>query len=285
MMPGGVRRVGRAARVRIAAARSIVLGMCLLLAATWLTACADPGGSQAQQAAVAALQQTASTQSDHRRLFYIGLALYSESWSENDVVELAGELRQTADYTVVPLIASNLVASPSRTFPVADDAAIAALVGSAAEQAGQDDIVFVHISTHGARGVLARKIGNGAPTPLTASELARQLAPLAGRRMVIFISACYSGSLINDLRAPSRIIVTATRADRSSFGCVAGRRHTYFGEAELRGFAERDRSLRQIVAAIRDDVARMERADRHTPSEPQVSVGEDMTVLYDAPVF
>ena len=120
---------------------------------------------------------------------------------------------------------------------------------------------------------------------MSSRELSRALAPLVGHRTVIVVSACYSGSLIRDLRAPDRIIITAARADRSSFGCGAASRHTFFGEAELRAFAQQDRSLHQVFADIRRDVARMERREGYTPSEPQVSVGQDMTDLYDAPLF
>jgi hypothetical protein len=111
------------------------------------------------------------------------------------------------------------------------------------------------------------------------------LAPLAGHRTVIVISACYSGSLIGSLRSPDRIIATAARADRSSFGCAAGNRHTDFGDAELHGFGDRGRSLRQVFTAIRNDVARMEEADQLRPSDPQVWVGGNVIDLYDAPVF
>jgi hypothetical protein len=120
---------------------------------------------------------------------------------------------------------------------------------------------------------------------MSSRRLARLLQPLAGHRTVIVVSACYSGSLIGDLRAPERIIITAARADRSSFGCAPGSRHTLFGEAEVRAFGQRDRSLRQVFAAIRDDVARMESEERYQPSEPQVWVGARATDLYDAPVF
>ncbi len=257
----------------------------LLLAVAWLGGCAQSGPSP-QQPSLLAAQQTVSTETGERkRLFYIGLALYAETWSENDVVELADELRQTSDFEVVPLIASNFSATPKRKYPIADDKAIAKLVNTATEAAKPGDVVFVHISTHGARGVLARQVGDKEPTAITARALAHQLAPLAGHPTVLVISACYSGSLIADLRAPDRIIVTAARADRSSFGCAACNRHTDFGDAELHGFAERGRSLRQVFAAIRDDVARMEQKDRLKPSEPQVWVGADVTDLYDAPAF
>jgi len=226
----------------------------------------------------------ADTATAHHRLFYIGLALYPESWSENDVVALSDELQRTSDFQTVPLIASNLITA-RRIYPVADNATIASIVRSVAERAASDDLVVVHISTHGAPGLLASRIGNHPTTAVTGQALASRLAPLAGHNTVVILSACYSGSLIDALRAPDRIIMTAARADRSSFGCAAGNRHTFFGDAELDGFAQPHRSLRQVFAAIRDDVARMERADDYTPSEPQVFVGADVRGLYEAPVF
>ena len=232
----------------------------------------------------ASAQQVATPGEGARHLYYIGLGLYSEQWSENDVVDLAARLQSGSRYHVMPTVASNS-APARRRYPVADDATIAALVGAAARQAGANDLVFVSISTHGAPKVLARKVGNAAPTELSSRELARKLAPLAGRPTIIAVSACYSGSLIDDLQAPERIIITAARADRSSFGCSPGSRHTLFGDAELQAFAQPDRSLRQIFAAIREDVARMEAQQRYRPSEPQIWVGSAATGLYDAPVF
>jgi hypothetical protein len=219
-----------------------------------------------------------------KRLFYIGLALYSEAWSQNDVVELAGELDGMTSYRLVPLIASN-VAAKRRDYPIADDAAIGSMVRQAANQARPDDLVFVNISTHGGPKVLASKIGNHAVTDLSSARIARMFAPLAGRPTIMIISACYSGSLIGDLRARGRIIITAARADRSSFGCAPGNRHTLFGQAELRAFGQKNRSLHQVYMAIIADVSRMEHKSHETPSEPRVSVGADMTGLYDAPLF
>ena len=251
----------------------------LALASALLARCAEP-----QTTLSAQQQQVAHAPANGRRLFYIGLGLYSEPWSENDVVELAGRLQSTSQYRVVPMFASNVTSAGNR-YPIANDATIAAMVATAAAQAGPDDIVFVDISSHGGRQVLARKVGNNAPTALSSHELARKLEPLAGHRTVIVVSACYSGSLIGDLRAPERIIITAARADRSSFGCASGNRHTFFGEAELHAFGQQDRSLHQAFTDLRDEVARMEAKQRYQPSEPQVWVGADVADLYNAPGF
>lgn len=235
-------------------------------------------------AVLAVAPSLALAQDSGPRLFYIGLALYSEQWSENDVVELGDKLREDSRYQVVPMVASNLHSQGGR-FPVADDPTILSFVRTAAERAAPQDLIFVHISTHGAPYELARRIGEGDTTTLNSRALARMLAPLAGRPTIIVISACYSGSMIRDLREPRRIILTAARADRSSFGCGAGNRHTLFGEAELDAFSEPDRSLRQVFTIIRRDVAAMEHRQHFTPSEPQISVGADVARLYDEPVF
>ncbi|HKM69067.1 MAG TPA: C13 family peptidase [Stellaceae bacterium] len=195
-----------------------------------------------------------------KRLFYIGLALFSEKWSENDIVDLAMELRRSSDYDLVPLMASNVVASLPETYPIADDAAIEALVDAAAEHAKDGDLVFVYISTHGRRGALSRKIDAFSEQQLPADALSQLLQPLAGRRTVIFLSACFSGSLLSELKSDDRIIVTAARADRASFGCRPTAQHTYFGEAVLRSFGHRERSLQRIIADVSAEVAGLERA-------------------------
>ena len=226
----------------------------------------------------------ADAQAPKRRLFYIGLALYSETWSQNDVVALADALQRSSEFSVVPMIASNF--TPARQYPIADDARIAALVRAAATRAAPDDLMVVHISTHGAPGLLASRIGHQQTTAITARSLAQRLAPLSGHETVVIVSACYSGSLIGALRAPDRIVIAAARADRSSFGCAADAQHTFFGSAELKAFAAPHRSLREVFNAMRLDVARMEQEQDYTPpSEPQVWVGSAVRSLYDAPVF
>jgi len=218
------------------------------------------------------------------RLFYIGLALYPEPWSQNDVTELADRLHAVGTFDVVPLIASNLATRPRR-YPIASDTTIANFVSRVAEDAHDDDVVMVAISTHGSPRVLARALAGQEPTGLSSRGLARRLAPLAPYRTVIVIAACYSGSLIQDLKTPRRIIFTAARVDRASFGCNAESRHSYFGAAAASAFAQPGRSLRDVVAAIRGDVAQREGERQYTPSEPQAWIGDEVATLYDAPLF
>ena len=62
-------------------------------------------------------------------------------------------------------------------------------------------------------------------------ELARLLEPLAERNLVIVISACYSGGFIDALKDERTLVMTAARADRTSFGCSDDSDFTYFGRA------------------------------------------------------
>jgi hypothetical protein len=255
----------------------------LLFILSWFGGCAGP--SEAEQSALLATQQSAADRPTQRRqLFYIGLALFPQQWSENDVADFGSLLSQNQSFHVVQLIASNTASEPRR-YPVADDKAIAALVRTAVEHARSDDIVFVHISTHGNRGSITRQLDGITPKIMTAAQLATYLSPLNERTSIIIVSACYSGSLIPSLQAPRRIIITASRADRSSFGCGPSSRHTYFGEAELRAFAGSGQSLQQIVDDLRETVANKERLTHHTASEPQVWVGGDAADLYAAKLF
>jgi hypothetical protein len=241
----------------------------------------------AEQPAVPAAQTAAAASPAARlRLFYIGLALYPEQWSRNDVVDLADTLRSNSALELVPLIASNYSDGGPRAYPIADDATIAGLIRTAAERAGPDDVVFVHISTHGGPGVLARQLDDGREDMIGEFRLWQLLAPLGRHRTIIALSACYSGSLIGSLKSPNRVIITAARADRSSFGCAPASRHTFFGDAELRGFGTRGRSLHQAFAIITGEVASMEQAqDYGPPSQPQISVGAGVRELYDSPLF
>ena len=53
----------------------------------------------------------------------------------------------------------------------------------------------------------------------------------------------------------------------------------------MRGFGERDRSLRQIFSAIRDDVARMEREKTTRHPSRRCRWAPKVADLYDAPLF
>jgi len=98
-------------------------------------------------------------------------------------------------------------------------------------------------------------------------------ATCANRPAVIIISACFSGVFVPLLADPNRMILTAARPDRASFGCGEADRYTYFDGCVLQqiGAAHDFAALGQAVQAC---VAKQEHDTGVAPaSEPQLEIG------------
>ena len=101
----------------------------------------------------------------------------------------------------------------------------------------------------------------------------------ADRPTVVVLSACYAGSFIPTLAQPNRLVLTAARADRTSFGCGAGSDYPVFDACVLKALPDAA-DFGALTAAARSCVAAREKAEKLAPpSEPQVSLGEDIAKL------
>jgi len=132
---------------------------------------------------------------------------------------------------------------------------------------------FVFITSHGAHGrgiYLARN-----DEMLTPAALARALAAGCGAvPTVVVVSGCYSGGFARGaMAAPNRIILTAARADRPSFGCAAERTYTVY-DACLLGALPHAATWRSIFSETRECVEARERELDAQPSHPQASFGK-----------
>lgn len=113
--------------------------------------------------------------------------------------------------------------------PIAVEAAINTFSDNAVDG---EDVIVVMFTTHGSPDVLAVKPdGVDTPAGLSADALATFLEPLNNDFQIIVLQACYSGSLIDELAHPNRIILTAAAKDRTSFGCEPNAKNTWFIEA------------------------------------------------------
>lgn len=96
---------------------------------------------------------------------------------------------------------------------------------------------------------------------------------------VIVVSACFSGVFINALQGPNRIVMTAARRDRSSFGCGADSTYPYFDGCVLESLPNAGDFL-ALASLTRTCVDRRETEEGLRPaSEPQLSVGANMQIL------
>jgi Peptidase C13 family len=134
------------------------------------------------------------------------------------------------------------------------------------------DRCLIFLTSHGEHGAglwLARS-----NTALSPDELAQALSRGCGAvPTVVVVSACYSGIFaVGKMAKPNRIILTAARDDRQSFGCQVHRVYNFFDECLL-GALPKSATWRAVANGSKECVRRMERALGERPSEPQAYFG------------
>lgn len=140
-----------------------------------------------------------------------------------------------------------------------------------AERSGPEDLIFIYMTSHGtSEHELVLDQPRMELADLPADELAAVLAPLKNRDKIIVISACYSGGFLPALKDERTLIMTASRADRVSFGCSEEANFTYFGDALFAQALNQTDDLEQAFKLARATVAERELADGFEASEPQI---------------
>ena len=140
-----------------------------------------------------------------------------------------------------------------------------------AGRSGPEDLIFIYLTSHGtSEHELVLDQPRMELSDLPADELAAVLAPLKNRDKIIVISSCYSGGFIPALKDERTLIMTASRADRVSFGCSEEANFTYFGDALFAQALNQTDDLEQAFKLARATVAERELADSFEASEPQI---------------
>lgn len=112
---------------------------------------------------------------------------------------------------------------------------------------------------------------------LTPDLLNRMLDATCGvRPTVVIMSACYSGVFVKPLAGQNRMILTAARRDRTSFGCGEDDIYPFFDDCVLKS-SPTARDFITLASAVKACVARRETAEgMKPPSEPQVWIGGEL---------
>jgi hypothetical protein len=154
--------------------------------------------------------------------------------------------------------------------PAEDRAITEGLTGLAQKAPGG---CLVYFTSHGTQHGLI--IGNREvdPPPIAA----RIEAACGDRPTVVIVSACFAGQFIGPLRGPKRVVFTAARADRSSFGCGEQDEYTFFDTCVLSEF-DKAGNFSDLATKVEACVAAREKAlNVELPSEPQFFIGSDVT--------
>jgi hypothetical protein len=138
-----------------------------------------------------------------------------------------------------------------------------------------EDVLLLYVTAHGDEGF---GLSAYAPpldlAPVNPTVLARALSDAGIKWRVLVISACYSGGFIEPLKDDNTLIITASAADRRSFGCENGNEWTYFGEAYFKQAFPAANSFIEAFPVAAQAVAAREAAEGlKPPSNPQMHVG------------
>src|SRR5271166_5494059 len=134
------------------------------------------------------------------------------------------------------------------------------------------DRCLIFLTSHGERGAglwLARS-----NTALSPDELAQALSRgCAAVPTVVVVSACYSGGFaVGKMAKPNRIVLTAARNDRPSFGCQVHRMYNFFDECLL-GALPKSATWRGVFDGSKECVSQMEHALFEPAAQDQTNTG------------
>ncbi|MDO8902235.1 MAG: C13 family peptidase [Phenylobacterium sp.] len=138
-----------------------------------------------------------------------------------------------------------------------------------------------------ARGCLVYFTSHGDPRGVLVDDqiLAPQILGLMLDRScgekptVVVISACFSGVFVPALAKPNRMILTAARPDRTSFGCGEADTYPYFDACFLSAI-DQVADFIALSRAVGACVAEREKTEGVSPpSEPQVWIGPQLRAL------
>lgn len=134
---------------------------------------------------------------------------------------------------------------------------------------------LVYLTSHGApEGAV---LGKDILPPSLLAAVIDDACP--ARPSIVVVSACFSGVFVKSLQREDRMILTAARPDRASFGCSEDDKYPYFDDCFLSS-APAARDFSALGRAVQACVARRERDTGAEPaSEPQLWIGAGLRPL------
>ncbi|MFZ6709728.1 C13 family peptidase [Undibacterium sp. TC9W] len=143
-----------------------------------------------------------------------------------------------------------------------------------------EDILFLHMSSHGASdGELSAGMWPLSVKSVTPEDLKKWLDEAGVKYRVISISACFAGNWVAPLSDAKSLVMTASDADHTSYGCGSKSDLTFFGRAmydeQLRNktlsFETAHAASRPIIKQREEEAGK---SDGY--SNPQIAVGEEI---------
>lgn len=152
-------------------------------------------------------------------------------------------------------------------------ALMVALASLAEKMDPAEDVLVLYSTSHGLPQGLAYHYEDSGYGILSPKRLKEVLGELRIEKRLLLLSACYSGIFVPELASEDTAIITASAANRASFGCQPDNDWTFFGDALVNRALRKPQGLlmahREATLAIADWEARM----RVPASLPQARIG------------
>lgn len=219
------------------------------------------------------------------QIIFAGFAMNSTSKAFRSDIFTAEAFVKRVDPKAIVFKLDNPALGDAPIWPLATPENLVSTLAKVSALARPQDKVIILMTTHGQVNSLSLNLSNQLHLSLNSDVMQRLLYGLRNKPTLLILSACYSGSFIEPLASPNRIILTAAAKDRSSFGCNFDSKNTFFVKALLGQPTTAQDNLGEMMSRAKVEVDRLEKAMRLSPpSLPQSSVGKQVESWANQPL-
>jgi Peptidase C13 family len=214
-----------------------------------------------------------ATRKDATNVYALGIA----GWAEQDVFikELDGALGSLASVLPIKDRVVRLINNRATldTVPLANPRNFAAAIRAIGGVMNKDkDVLVLFMTSHGEQTGFALQLP-GKMIELKPQEVVAALDGEGIKNRVVIVSACFSGIFLPPLANDDTIVLTASDATHTSFGCAPERDWTYFGDAFFRQSLHPGTDFAGAFQHARVLIQGWEMMDHDAPSNPQAHFG------------
>jgi hypothetical protein len=208
-------------------------------------------------------------------IFFLGVAGSEEGVFMREVITVEQLFRDryfTAEHSMI-LINNQAMAKKA---PFASRESLTQALRRIGERMnGEEDLLFLFLTSHGtADHRFSIKLWPFEFADLTPKVLREALDDAGIQHRVVVVSACYSGGFVPDLADANTLLITASSADRNSFGCGDSNDLTDFGRAYFAEALRETRSFTEAFERARTVIGEREKTNGFLASQPQIAGGE-----------
>lgn len=138
-----------------------------------------------------------------------------------------------------------------------------------------EDVLVLYSTSHGMPQGLAYHYEDRGYGILSPQRLKDVLNELGIEKRLLLLSACYSGVFVPELASDDTAIITASAANRTSFGCQADNDWTFFGDALVNRALRKPQALLMAHREAQLSIADWESRMRLPASLPQARIGKN----------